>query len=176
MDGNDNKGPFRHSWWRILLIVFAVVAFIITCTFNGLAGAGPNGRNHFDRFQILEISILSYIKIILLGIFTRSTGSVSDQNLTDFTPAGKLINRIKEKIIYPSDNQGWTFAIWGVIYFWQAAWLIYALSRIPRKSNTGYLYIQPNTLHYSIFMFYILNMGLNIGWLIIWDRAYFGVG
>jgi hypothetical protein len=60
MDGNDNKGPFRHSWWRILLIVFAVVAFIITCTFNGLAGAGPNGRNHFDRFQILEISIVLY--------------------------------------------------------------------------------------------------------------------
>ena len=62
-----------------------------------------------------------------------------------------------------------------MIYFWQAAWLLYAISRIPRKSNAGYLYIQPNTLHYSIFILYILNMGLNIGWLIIWDRGLFGV-
>jgi hypothetical protein len=109
-----------------------------------------------------------------LAIFTRQTGTVSDQNLTDFTPAGKFINMIKRKIIYYS-NQGWTFSIWGVIYFWQAAWLIYALSRIPRKSNNGYLYITPNTLHFSIFIFYIINMGLNTGWVIIWDRGYFGV-
>ncbi|UJR33287.1 hypothetical protein I4U23_020738 [Adineta vaga] len=123
---------FQHCWWRILLIICAVVAFIVTCVFNGLASSGPN------------------------GIFNQQTGKISDDNLTDFTPAG------------------WTFAVWGVIYFWQAAWLIYALSRIPRKSNAGYLYIAPNTLHFTIFIFYIINMGLNIGWLIIWDRAYFG--
>ena len=85
-----------------------------------------------------------------------------------------FIDRIKREICFCS-NQGRTFTIWGVIYFWQAAWLIYAFSRIPRKSNTGYLYIQPNTLHYSIFIFYILNMGSNIGWLLLWDRTYFGV-
>ncbi len=99
---------------------------------------------------------------------------MSDANLTDFTPAGKFINIRKQKLI-SSSNQGWTFAVWGVIYFWQAAWLLYAISRIPRKSNTSYLYIAPNTLHYTVFVFYILNMGLNISWLLIWDRGYFGV-
>ncbi|CAF1170059.1 unnamed protein product [Adineta ricciae] len=123
---------FQHSWWRILLIIGAIVAFILTCTFNGLASSGSS------------------------GIFKQATGSVSDDNLTDFTPAG------------------WTFSVWGVIYFWQAAWLIYAVSRIPRKSNVGYLYIAPNTLHFIIFIFYIINMGLNIGWLFVWDRAHFG--
>lgn len=133
MEENGYKnGSFEHSWWRILLIILAIAAFITTCTFNGLASSGSS------------------------NIFTQRTGSVSDQNLTDFTPAG------------------WTFAVWGVIYFWQAAWLLYALSRIPRKSNTNYLYIHPNTLHFSVFIFYIINMGLNIGWLIIWDRGYFG--
>jgi hypothetical protein len=67
MDEMNTKGPFQHSWWRILLIIFAVIAFIITCVFNGLASGGPN------------------------GIFNQRTGSVSDQNLTDFTPAGRLI-------------------------------------------------------------------------------------
>ncbi|CAF0898512.1 unnamed protein product [Adineta steineri] len=132
MEGADVHVHFKHCWWRILLILCAIGAFITTCVFNGLASSGPN------------------------GIFKQRTGSVSDQNLTEFTPAG------------------WTFAIWGVIYFWQAAWLLYALSRIPRKSNTGYLYISPNTLHFIIFILYILNMGLNIGWLIIWDRGSFG--
>jgi hypothetical protein len=32
-----------------------------------------------------------------LGVFTQSTGSISDDNLTDLTPAGKFINKIKEK-------------------------------------------------------------------------------
>ncbi|CAF0750969.1 unnamed protein product [Rotaria sordida] len=132
MNEIDKNISFQHRWWHILLIIFAVAAFILTCVFNGLASTGPN------------------------SIFTQRTGSISDQNLTEFTPAG------------------WTFSIWGVIYFWQAAWLIYALSRIFRKSNDGYLYIVPNTLHFSIFIYYIINMGLNIGWLILWDRQHFG--
>ena len=82
---------------------------------------------------------------------------MSDENNTEFTPAG------------------WTFSIWGIIYFWQAAWLLYAISRIPRKSNEDYLYIVPDTLHYFVFVFYILNMVLNISWLFLWDREYFGV-
>lgn len=43
MDGMEEKrDSFQHSWWRILLIVFAIVAFIIACAFNGLASSGPN--------------------------------------------------------------------------------------------------------------------------------------
>jgi hypothetical protein len=168
MDETDRKGPYRHSWWRILLIVFTVAAFIVTCVFNGLGSTGPNSMNIFTIFVLFNHQPLS------LDIFNQQTGKVSDQNPTDFTPAGKFINLTKIQLGI-SSKQGWTFAIWGVIYFWQAAWLIYALSRIPRKSNAGYLYIAPNTLHFSIFIFYIINMGLNIGWLIIWDRQYFGV-
>ncbi|CAF0895098.1 unnamed protein product, partial [Didymodactylos carnosus] len=84
------------------------------------------------------------------------TGSVSDNNRTEFTPAG------------------WTFSIWGLIYFWQAAWLLYAISRIPRKSNVDYLYKYPNTLHYTVFIFYIINMALNCIWLVLFDRVEFG--
>ena len=69
----DNKGSFQHSWWRILLIIFALIAFIITCAFNGLASSGSN------------------------GIFTQRTGNVSDQNLTDFTPAGKFYQSFQEQ-------------------------------------------------------------------------------
>lgn len=71
---------------------------------------------------------------------------------------------------------GWTFSIWGLIYFWQAAWMIYALSRVVRKSSAGYLYLTPDTLNPAVFILYITNLLLNIVWLILWDRGYFGVG
>lgn len=97
------------------------------------------------------------MKLFLLDIFKQTVGIVSNKNPTDITPAH------------------WTFSIWGIIYLWQGAWLIYAISRILRKSNIDYLYIIPNTLHPIVFISYIINMGLNIGWLFIWDREYFGV-
>ncbi|CAF3474063.1 unnamed protein product, partial [Rotaria sp. Silwood2] len=123
---------FQHSCWRIILILLAFISFIITCFFNRLAASGSN------------------------GIFTQRAGSISHNNLTEFTPAD------------------WTFSIWSIIYCWQAAWLIYAITRIPRKSYINYLYIVPNTLHFTVFVFYIINMILNIGWLFMWDRGYFG--
>ncbi|CAF1200964.1 unnamed protein product [Didymodactylos carnosus] len=128
----DENKTFHHIWWKIALIILAFISFIITCVFNGLASTAPN------------------------GIFSQRTGNVSDNNRTEFTPAG------------------WTFSIWGLIYFWQAAWLLYAISRILRKSNIDYLYKYPNTLHYTIFIFYIINMSLNCLWLVLWDRLEFG--
>ena len=80
----DNKGPFRHSWWRIFLIVFAIIAFIITCVFNGLAGVGPNGMNDVLNFNTFSKNISR------LGVFNQQTGSVSDNNPTDFTPSGEF--------------------------------------------------------------------------------------
>ena len=62
-----------------------------------------------------------------------------------------------------------------MIYFWQFAWILYAISRIPRKSIYGFLYIEPNTLQFTVFVFYSFNMALNIAWLFLWDRLYFGV-
>lgn len=42
--------------------------------------------------------------LINLGVFRQQTGTVSDQNTTDFTPAGKSINVIKPILIYFSSS------------------------------------------------------------------------
>lgn len=107
------------------------------------------------------------------AIFHHKTETISNNNPTEITPDGRNYSLSRNQFYaYYLD---WTFSIWGVIYFWQAAWLIYALSRLPRKSNENYLYIHPNTLHCSIFIFYIINMSLSIGWLFLWDQESFGV-
>ena len=90
------------------------------------------------------------------GVFYNSTGSVSDKFPTDITPTG------------------WTFSIWGVIYAWQALFLVYSLSTICRKGfNDAYLYHDPEICPGIIYLLYVINMGLNITWLFLWDRQYF---
>jgi len=85
-------------------------------------------------------------------VFRNNTGDVSAAFETEITPAG------------------WTFSIWGFIYFFQALWLLYGLSTICRHGVDGYLYYSPDIMPVELYVFYILNNLLNIGWLIFWDR------
>ncbi|XP_013050336.2 uncharacterized protein [Anser cygnoides] len=88
------------------------------------------------------------------GLFRTTPGNISDKYNTDFTPAG------------------WTFLIWNVIYAWQLAWLLYALSGICRRNELGCVYIKPDLLPTPFYVAWILNNGLNVGWLFLWDREY----
>lgn len=61
------------------------------------------------------ITLLLAITFTTAGLFRTTPGNISAKYSTDFTPAG------------------WTFLIWNVIYTWQLAWLLYALSGICRR-------------------------------------------
>ena len=82
----------------------------------------------------------------------NTTGGISDVYYTEITPAG------------------WTFSVWGLIYAWQAAWLIYGVSTIFRRTSYGYLYIAPGHMHPSLYLVFAFNLLTNIGWLLLWDR------
>ncbi|OXB62611.1 hypothetical protein ASZ78_011240, partial [Callipepla squamata] len=108
------------------------------------------------------------------GLFRTTPGNISDKYSTDFTPSG------------------WTFLIWNVIYAWQLAWLLYALSGICRRyspcpchrwwrvkppfcsslNELGCVYMKPDLLPIPFYMAWILNNGFNVGWLFLWDREY----
>jgi hypothetical protein len=45
----DTKHHFKHGWWRILLIIFAVIPSIVTFIFVELANLGSN-----SNFNILS--------------------------------------------------------------------------------------------------------------------------
>uniref|UniRef100_A0AAV2LCD5 Uncharacterized protein n=1 Tax=Knipowitschia caucasica TaxID=637954 RepID=A0AAV2LCD5_KNICA len=85
--------------------------------------------------------------------FLQSTGNVSDEYTTDITPSG------------------WTFAIWGIIYAFMAAVLVYVLSTLFRKNAYGYVYCSPAVLPHGFFLMLCLNLGFNVGWLFLWDRG-----
>lgn len=91
------------------------------------------------------------------GLFLHGIGNVSAIYELDITPAG------------------WTFAIWGVIYIFQAVWIMYAVSNICRSKPGGPAYNSPTLLTPVFFIVYILNNVSNIIWLFVWDREYITV-
>ena len=93
----------------------------------------------------------SYL-FFISGIFTQSTGNLSDKYYLPITPAG------------------WTFSIWGFIYTWQALWIIYACVNIFRKTDQGPAYNNPVLLTAPYLIIYMIATALTAGWLIAFDR------
>ncbi|XP_046879835.1 uncharacterized protein si:ch211-161h7.5 [Hypomesus transpacificus] len=119
-------------------------------------------KHNPGRLALIVASLVSYIIIIVFNIlagpgldpFKSSTANVSAEFDTQITPSGG------------------TFSIWGVIYAWLTLMLGYILSGLCRKNAYGWVYCSPPVLPYGFFVSWILNMGLNIGWLLLWDRTY----
>ncbi|XP_009280884.1 PREDICTED: uncharacterized protein LOC103901687 [Aptenodytes forsteri] len=116
------------------------------------------------KIFVMFLSLATFMVMVILnagnatgifkGLFRTTPGNISAKYNTDFTPAG------------------WTFFIWNVIYAWQLAWLLYALSGICRRNELGCVYIKPDLLPIPFYVVWILNNGLNVGWLFLWDREY----
>ncbi|XP_009953801.1 PREDICTED: uncharacterized protein LOC104349845, partial [Leptosomus discolor] len=119
---------------------------------------------HKLKILVMFLSLATFTVMVILnagnatgifkGLFRTTPGNISAKYNTDFTPAG------------------WTFLIWNVIYVWQLALLLYALSGICRRNELGCVYIKPDLLPISFYVAWILNNGLNVGWLFLWDREY----
>ena len=82
-----------------------------------------------------------------LGGFKNGTGEVSDIYYTQITPAG------------------WTFSVWGIIYFAQALWIIYGWSFVFRPST-------PRAISFVTYIFYTMVNLCNITWLYLWGNLF----
>ncbi|XP_070574999.1 uncharacterized protein [Ptychodera flava] len=100
----------------------------------------------------LVINALANIPDLNLKIFRNSTGDISDKYILNITPAN------------------WTFTIWGIIYCWMTLVVIYCLTTICRKNSTDYVYVRPRVLTPMFYIWFMLNLGLNTAWLVLWDR------
>ncbi|XP_069118123.1 uncharacterized protein [Argopecten irradians] len=92
-----------------------------------------------------------------LGIYESNTGDISDYFYLEITPAS------------------WTFTIWAFIYVWQIVWLIYGLSTICRKSESGIYIYQLPVMPPAIYIIFILNICTNIAWIILFDRKFINI-
>ncbi|KAJ8337111.1 hypothetical protein SKAU_G00383310 [Synaphobranchus kaupii] len=120
------------------------------------------GNHSPARIVVIGLSVLLFIIALAFnalagsgsknGPFRQSTANVSKKYETEITPAG------------------WTFSIWGLIYFWLFAILTYIVASLCRSDVHGWMYSQPAVLPYGFYLSWIVNMILNITWLSLWDR------
>ncbi len=83
--------------------------------------------------------------------FGNNTAAVSNEHCVEITPAG------------------WTFSIWGVIYTWQALWIVYGWSFVFRPSF-------PRSIVFLTYNFYTIASIFNIIWTYLWGNDYAQVG
>ncbi|KAG5268586.1 hypothetical protein AALO_G00214190 [Alosa alosa] len=118
------------------------------------------GDHNVGRLSAIVVSFCLFIIMLIFNTlagpglppFLNGTGDISDKYDTQITPSG------------------WTFSIWGVIYVWLTLMHGYILSTVCRRNAYGYMYCSPPILPYGFFISWILNMILNIAWLLLWDR------
>ncbi|XP_030613146.1 uncharacterized protein LOC115799978 [Archocentrus centrarchus] len=86
--------------------------------------------------------------------FLLNTKNISDEFVTQITPSG------------------WTFSVWSIIYVFMGVGLLFVFAGIFRKNAYGYVYCSPVILPHGFFVTLCINLGINIGWLLLWDRKY----
>ena len=95
------------------------------------------------------VTILNYFSTKSGKVFPKATGKVSDDYQTEVTPAGS------------------TFAIWGFIYIYQLAWVIYSLTLLCRNA--------PDILPTSFYVSFTFATIFNLSWLLVWSREHLGL-
>ncbi|XP_069118109.1 uncharacterized protein [Argopecten irradians] len=126
------------------------------------------GHNGFRIFLIVLTCFLFAVTLTLnylgsgdigkdIGIYESTTVEISDYFYLEITPAG------------------WTFTIWAFIYVWQIVWLIYGLSTICRKSESGIYIYQLPVMPPVIYIIYIFNLCFNVAWMVLFDRKYINI-
>ncbi|XP_050405659.1 uncharacterized protein LOC126821299 [Patella vulgata] len=112
-----------------------------------------------NKLLIALMIITTIVKIITYAV----NGNISSDmfnNTTDTKYATDII---------PAD---WTISIWGFIYAWQVAWLLFALIHIFRKTVDGPAYANPIILTPIFYIAYIFNMVSNIAWVFLYRNDY----
>ena len=147
--GGDIPAP-DHSPLNIGLILSCVFTFIITATFNGLAGS--------------EVGTKS-------GVFHSTVGKISNTYQLYITPAGEIYS-IVEHYDQSTGFTGVTFSIWSLIYLWLALSLLFFVVTIFIKTEFGRLYLSPHILTPTVTATLSLNFILNLAWIFVWDASY----
>ena len=106
----------------------------------------------------LTIASLVLLVTILINVLAGRSGSKQ----TGFVNHTGRIANLFQLQVTPS---GWSFGIWGLIYFWQALWLLYAWSFVFRRTT-------PCTVSCQTLLLYTCSNINNINWIYLWGNSY----
>ncbi|KAF6019754.1 hypothetical protein EB796_021982 [Bugula neritina] len=124
------------------------------------------GKHSFWKLALIIAHGVAYAGVLGINFIATSNIGIRSGIIRNSTGG------ISEKYDILISAAGWTFSIWAVIYIWQFIHIIYSFTLICRKNKQGeYLYnANPSHIHFSYYIFYIINNCANMAWIFIFDR------
>ncbi|XP_064406390.1 uncharacterized protein LOC135351337 [Halichondria panicea] len=128
--------------------------------------AGPQVQQRSVVYKITETGALVISTLVLLATFAiNGLSSVPNHQKYGFKYTIANVSSMFYTQITPA---GYTFAIWGVIYLCQIAWIVYGWTFMCRKSAV-------NTISPFTYIAYAVANLTNIAWIYVWDNLYIKV-
>ena len=118
-------------------------------------------------YQIAELVSLIIATVALVIVFIVN-GLAASPNAAEFG-LGNGTTAVSNEHCVEITPAGWTFSIWGVIYAWQALWIVYGWSFVFRPSF-------PRSIVFLTYNFYTISSIFNIIWSYLWGNDYAQVG
>lgn len=140
---------------------FFVFSFTELRQLSGTTAPTMARANNAFKIAATTINLLVFVLVLVFNYVSTdpkdgplnwlfgnaTTGEVSGKYYIEITPAG------------------WAFSIWGLIYAWQSAWIIYSLTLLFRKNA-------PEVISPVLHVFYSLASVANICWIVIWSHEW----
>ncbi|ESO85629.1 hypothetical protein LOTGIDRAFT_210838 [Lottia gigantea] len=113
----------------------------------------------------LLLATMIIAALILVFNFALSAINNFETNLYRYN-----LSELSNKYFTGITPSGWTFSIWGLIYFWQCLWIIFAFINIFRKVDGNPAYVSPMVLTPALFIAYAIDIAFTITWTFVFDR------
>jgi len=128
-----------------------------------LSELGGKSSHNIPTIVTLLLSVVVYVVAVIFNglngsgklvpqLFQGTVGDLSDKYDLPITPAG------------------FTFSIWGIIYFWLSASLLTLVVTIFLSNQYGRLYLNPPFATSLLNIIMTINFALNLTWIFLWDR------
>jgi len=134
-------------------------------TFEDQKIVEQKSRGH-NWMNIGLIILLSFTYLLMIG-FNALAGSGAGVPSIFISTVGNISDQFE---LYITPN-GTTFSIWGLIFFWLAASMLFFIATIFLQTSEGKVYLSPEIANPSFLITLSLNFILNTAWIFIWDRA-----
>ncbi len=126
----------------------------------------PQSQQRSLFYRITEVGSLVVSTLVLLATFAvNALASLPNHEKYGFKYTIANVSKMYYTQITPSDS---TFAIWGLIYICQIAWLVYGWTFLCRKTAI-------NTISPFTYIAYAIVNLTNIAWIFVWDNLYIKV-
>ena len=117
--------------------------------------------NQAFKIAATTINLIVFIFVLVLNYASRDPNNGPFRHLFGNATTGEVSSKFYLEIT----PAGWAFSIWGLIYIWQAAWIIYSLTLLCRKDA-------PNVISPVLLVIYSLASAVNASWVVVWSHEW----